>query len=87
MRVLITGAHGLLGAALAPCFAEAHEVHAVSHAALDITDREAVNRTARQFHPGQFYRMQNYEGTADVVEGRRPSSYFVRGQAQRANMR
>jgi NADPH-dependent glutamate synthase beta subunit-like oxidoreductase/NAD(P)H-flavin reductase len=24
---------------------------------------------ARNFRPGQFYRMQNYEGTADVVEG------------------
>jgi dTDP-4-dehydrorhamnose reductase len=42
MRVLVTGARGLLGAAIAREFAADHEVRPVDRARLDITDEAAV---------------------------------------------
>jgi NADPH-dependent glutamate synthase beta subunit-like oxidoreductase/NAD(P)H-flavin reductase len=57
-------------------FAEALEdgLRAVVVDAIRLTDRivEVIVRApmaARNFRPGQFYRLQNYEGTAEVVEG------------------
>jgi len=57
-------------------FAEVLEegLRAVVVDAIRLADRivEVIVRApmaARNFRPGQFYRMQNYEGTADVVEG------------------
>lgn len=44
MKVLITGAGGLVGRHLAAHFARGHEVAAPARAELDITDREAVFR-------------------------------------------
>ena len=42
MRVLITGAHGLLGAAVASAFSDCETVRALDRRSLDITDRRAV---------------------------------------------
>src|SRR5262249_29564039 len=57
-------------------FAEVLEdgLRAVVVDAIRLADRivEVIVRApmaARNFRPGQFYRLQNYEGTADVVEG------------------
>ncbi|HLK10726.1 MAG TPA: FAD-dependent oxidoreductase [Candidatus Binatia bacterium] len=57
-------------------FAEVLEdgLRAVVVDAIRLADRivEVIVRAplaARNFRPGQFYRVQNYEGTADVVEG------------------
>ncbi|HUI27180.1 MAG TPA: FAD-dependent oxidoreductase [Candidatus Kryptonia bacterium] len=57
-------------------FAEVLEdgLRAVVVDAIRLADRivEVIVRApvaARNFRPGQFYRMQNYEGTADMVEG------------------
>jgi NAD(P)H-flavin reductase len=57
-------------------FAEVLEdgMRAVVVDAIRLADRivEVIARApmaARNFRPGQFYRLQNYEGTADVVEG------------------
>jgi len=44
MKILITGAAGLVGGHLARRLANAHEVLALKHSDLDITDREAVRR-------------------------------------------
>jgi dTDP-4-dehydrorhamnose reductase len=51
MRVLLTGAHGLLGTAVAEAFSRAHEVHRAPRAALDITDADAVARAVSLFKP------------------------------------
>ncbi|HXG52045.1 MAG TPA: dTDP-4-dehydrorhamnose reductase [candidate division Zixibacteria bacterium] len=51
MRLLVTGAAGLIGRHVAERFAPKHEVVALRHADLDITDREAVHRTVAAVRP------------------------------------
>ena len=45
MKIIITGAGGFVGKELARVFAADHQVIALTHAALDITNREAVTAT------------------------------------------
>lgn len=51
MKIVITGAAGLVGAKLAAHFAGSHEVLALRHRDLDITDRAAVRRLILSEHP------------------------------------
>jgi dTDP-4-dehydrorhamnose reductase len=52
MRVLITGAAGLLGSAVTRiCRDAGYDVHAVDHRALDITDSAAVGDLTRRVRP------------------------------------
>ena len=51
MKVAITGAGGLVGSHLAESLGDQHEVLALGHAALDITDRDDVRRWAEIEHP------------------------------------
>jgi dTDP-4-dehydrorhamnose reductase len=51
MRVLITGAHGLLGAAIASAFSDCEAVHALGRDALDITDTRRVEATVTTVRP------------------------------------
>jgi dTDP-4-dehydrorhamnose reductase len=52
MRVLVTGAAGLLGSAVTRVFrAAGHDVHAVDRSALDITDSTAVGDLTRRVRP------------------------------------
>ncbi|HEX5023227.1 MAG TPA: NAD(P)-dependent oxidoreductase [Candidatus Binatia bacterium] len=51
MKIIITGASGLVGSHLASRLARDHEVAALTHAALDITDRDAVRRTVNAVGP------------------------------------
>ena len=51
VRILITGAAGLVGNHLAARLAGEHEVIALKHSDLDITDRESVYRIVEQFRP------------------------------------
>src|SRR2546423_5223448 len=44
MKIIITGAGGLVGGVLSRRFARSHEVLALRHADLDVTDGEAVRR-------------------------------------------
>ena len=55
MKTLITGAAGLVGAHLAARLAREHEVAALTHAALDVTDREAVRRIVTDVRPARIY--------------------------------
>jgi len=50
-RVLVTGARGLLGTAIAREFACDVDVSALGHGELDITDADAVRRTVREIRP------------------------------------
>jgi len=51
MRILITGANGMLGQDLAPLLAVRHDVLASTHADCDITDPVAVNRVISEASP------------------------------------
>jgi len=52
MKVLVTGAEGLVGSVLCPYFREqGHEVFPFSHAALDITDERAVGEKIGSIKP------------------------------------
>jgi dTDP-4-dehydrorhamnose reductase len=51
MRILITGANGMLGGDLVPLLAAAHEVRACGHADCDITDQVSVSRALSDFSP------------------------------------
>jgi dTDP-4-dehydrorhamnose reductase len=51
MRVLVTGAAGLLGCAVTQEFRRDSDVYATTHAALDITDASAVHRLVETVRP------------------------------------
>ena len=51
MRVLVTGAAGLLGSAIVERFHAAHEVVPAGRAMIDVTDRAAVARTVSSVRP------------------------------------
>jgi dTDP-4-dehydrorhamnose reductase len=55
VKILITGAAGLVGARLASRLARHHEVVALTHAALDITDRKMVQRVLKDLRPAVIY--------------------------------
>lgn len=55
MKLLITGAAGLVGSHLARRLARDHEVVALKHSDLDITDRAAVGRIVADLKPTVIY--------------------------------
>jgi dTDP-4-dehydrorhamnose reductase len=55
VRVLVTGAAGLVGSHCARILASEHEVNAFAHADLDITDRSAVQRVIAKLRPEAIY--------------------------------
>ncbi|HLM56264.1 MAG TPA: sugar nucleotide-binding protein, partial [Pyrinomonadaceae bacterium] len=52
MKIIITGARGLVGGELARRFSVGHEVLAVGRAELDVTDAGAVGRLMEAERPG-----------------------------------
>ncbi len=52
MRLLVTGAAGMLGTDVVAAASAAHEVIAFTRAELDITDAEAVRAAVRAGHDG-----------------------------------
>ena len=55
MKVLITGAAGLVGNHLAKRLAPDHDIHAFNHSDLDITDRVAVRRCVAEAKPALIF--------------------------------
>ena len=51
MRILITGANGMLGRELAPVLAPRHEVRAVSHTECDIADESSIRHAVAEWTP------------------------------------
>lgn len=63
MRILITGAKGMLGGDLVPLLAARHDVRACTHDDCDITDQVAVSRVFAEFSP---HLIVNCAAMADV---------------------
>jgi dTDP-4-dehydrorhamnose reductase len=71
MKVLVTGAHGLLGAAITREFEEDHEVLALDRGALDVTDAGAVERVVSGARPDLVVNCaayNNVDGAEDAPE-------------------
>lgn len=71
MRVLVTGARGLLGAAITRDFAQGHEVLALDRGALDVTDGGAVERVVSAARPDLLINCAAYndvDGAEDAPE-------------------
>ena len=69
MRVLVTGAAGLLGSAVTEAFrASGDEVHPVGHDALDIVDATAVTRLMGRIEPEVIVNCAAYNDV-DAAEG------------------
>ena len=61
MRVLITGARGLLGAAIAREFTPSAEVHAFARQDLDVTDDAAVTDAVARGAPGRHRQLRRLQ--------------------------
>jgi dTDP-4-dehydrorhamnose reductase len=69
MRALVTGAAGLLGSAVVECFRQhGDEVHPAGHAALDLTDADAVQRVVADLRPDVIVNCAAYNDV-DAAEG------------------
>src|SRR5690348_3048014 len=51
MRILVTGAAGMLGNDVVQVLASRHDVVALDHAAFDITDKAHVGETLKRYRP------------------------------------
>jgi dTDP-4-dehydrorhamnose reductase len=77
MRVVVTGAGGLLGSAIVDAFhAAGDEVHALDHAALDIVDGAAVERVMRDVRPDAIVNCAAYNDV-DAAEANALSALQV----------
>jgi dTDP-4-dehydrorhamnose reductase len=77
MRVLVTGARGLLGAAIVREFGEA-ELHGFSHQQLDVADEPAVMRTVTSIAPDAIVNCAAYN---DVDQAERDAESALRVNA------
>jgi dTDP-4-dehydrorhamnose reductase len=81
MRLLITGAAGMLGRDLAAAAAGAgHEVVALSRAELDITDPAAVRAATREAHPDAVVNCAAYTNV-DGAESEPELAHGINGEA------
>jgi len=88
-RVLVTGARGLLGTAIAREFsqgARAADVSALGHPELDITDPDAVRRAVRELRPDLIVNCAAYNDV-DGAESHPASALAVNGLGVRALVR
>lgn len=87
MRVLVTGARGLLGAAIVREFRDA-DVHAFSHEALDVADEPAVVRTVTAVAPDAIVNCAAYnnvdEAERDAAAALRVNAFGVLSLARAA---
>lgn len=88
MRVLVTGARGLLGAAIVDAFSTSAIVEAADHAALDIADSNAVERAIARFRPNVVINCAAYNDVdgaeEDAYAALRVNAIAVRGLGRAA---
>jgi len=80
VRVLVTGAGGLLGHAVVPALAHAgHEVHAFGHAELDVTRVGEFGRVAEDVRPDCIFHLAAW-AKVDDCERDRVRAHLVNGE-------
>jgi dTDP-4-dehydrorhamnose reductase len=67
MRILVAGAHGKLGSAVVQALQADHDVRALTHADLDITDDGAVAETVARLRPDAIVNAASFNGV-DAAE-------------------
>ncbi|HEY2433361.1 MAG TPA: dTDP-4-dehydrorhamnose reductase [Vicinamibacterales bacterium] len=82
-RLLVTGAAGLLGAAIVEELGRDHEVTAADHAALDITDVAAIRRMVTEVRPAVIVNCAAYNDV-DGAEDDAPAALRVNAFGVRA---
>jgi dTDP-4-dehydrorhamnose reductase len=80
MKILITGAGGFLGQALAAEFKSHYEIRALDHHQLDITDAAAVGAAMRDFAPDLVLNCAA-AARVDLCESDEKTAYAVNGHA------
>lgn len=76
MRVLVTGAGGLLGSAMAAEFASGVTLEAAGHRDLDVIDERAVHALVARFHPDVVINCAAYNDV-DAAEDRADAALAV----------
>ena len=88
MKVLVTGAGGQLGRAVAPVFASEYEVAALTRGDLDLTDAAAVRATVDGLRPGVIVNCAAYNAVDgaedDPVTALAVNAFGVRSLARAA---
>jgi dTDP-4-dehydrorhamnose reductase len=88
MRVVVTGARGQLGAAMVHEFRSAHEVTALGHEELDVTDDTAIAETMDALRPDAIVNAAAYvdvDGAEDhPVDALNANAFAVRALARAA---
>jgi dTDP-4-dehydrorhamnose reductase len=88
MRLVVVGPDGQLGAAVVHAARDAHEVVALDHAALDITDDEAVAAALRRIRPDGLINCAAYNAVdaaeSHPVDALRTNAFAVRALARAA---
>jgi dTDP-4-dehydrorhamnose reductase len=82
LRLLLTGAHGLLGSELARVLGEAHEVHTFGHAELDIGDAGQVEAVIRRLAPHWVVNAAAF-AKVDACESQQDLAFRVNAQGPR----
>ena len=88
MKILITGAAGLVGYHLVRCLSREHEVLALKHSDLDITDRAAVQSCINTTKPSLIYNcavLQVDESEQDPAKAEAVNARGARYLAEAAN--
>ena len=79
MRILITGAKGMLAQDLAPVLKPTHEVLSLDHSACDISDEAAINRIFASWRPELVINCAAYSDV-DACERDPKRAFGVNGQ-------
>jgi len=86
VRVVVTGAHGQLGAAIVEAFASGHDVTPLTRAELDITDDRAVGETIDRLGPEVIINCAGYndvDGAEDrPIDALNANAFAVRALAR-----